>query len=166
MAWRFLWRISLEHIEVCKMEKGRAYWSNGCEMFLKSPVMLCADMKHTYNGILYDRGNIWAVYRLIQTFSIHNQLFHTGSCGVSNTCFLYSQALQHASYLLSRLPRAARRRAQSTASSVARRLAWPRATSAGKSACSVSICAHSLTRRLTLNQVSPYLSFLSLKQPF
>lgn len=100
-------------------------------------------MKHTYNGILYDRGNIWAVYRLIQTFSIHNQLFHTGSCGVSNKCFPYSQALQHTSYLLSRLPRAARRRAQCTASSVARRLAWPRATSAGTSACSVSICAHS-----------------------
>jgi len=48
-------------------------------------------------------------------------------------CFLCSQALQHTTYLQSRLPQALRRRAQSTASSVARRLGWPPAMSAGTS---------------------------------
>ena len=51
---------------------------------------------------------------------------------------LFSQALQPTTYLQSRLPMAARRRAQSTASSVARRPAWPPATSAGTTASSVS----------------------------
>ncbi|XP_068183960.1 AN1-type zinc finger protein 4 isoform X2 [Antennarius striatus] len=55
-------------------------------------------------------------------------------------------ALQRATYLLSRLPQAPRRKASSTASSVAGRLAWPPATSAGAVTTSVPLTA---TQRLT-----------------
>lgn len=84
----------------------------------------------------------------METFSLHDQLFHTSSCKVNYKCFLYSQALQRTTYLQSKLPLAPRRRAQSTASFAARRLAWPPATSAGTSASSISTCAHSFTHLL------------------
>lgn len=149
----------LSKFEACEMLnkhklKQRASESGrGCKMFPKAPVVLCADTRN------HPRQT------LMQTFSLHNQLFYTGSCKVNKKCFFYSQALQHTTYLRSRIPQAARRRAQSTASSVARRPAWPPATSAGTSASSISTCAHTL-RCQTLNRISPYLSFSSLKYSF
>lgn len=109
---------------------------------------------HSYLSLFIDMSH-W-----FKHFDYFCELFHT--CKVNRKCFLYSPALQHTTYLQSKLPQAARRRAQSTASFVARRLVWRPAMSAGTDASSMFTCAppHTLTSRLCVS-----LSLLVLEAP-